>query len=167
MIALNLPQIKDFMNKLLCTETFDHFLLKEATIQSNVTWAVDGTINRDFYSDEDFEQLKDTLDAFLPFAQIRPHCFDLIKGKRTPTYFKFEFLLSSTNVARTLSNMQSSFSPEQISGLFINLKFSQNKLLLTTGVSYRIFSTDKSLEREWDTLVKRFLKNHEIIFEEL
>ena len=32
MIALSLPEIKDFMNKLLCTDTFGHFLLKEAVI---------------------------------------------------------------------------------------------------------------------------------------
>ena len=26
MIALSLPEIKDFMNKLLCTDTFGHYL---------------------------------------------------------------------------------------------------------------------------------------------
>ena len=38
MIALSLPEIKDFMNKLLCTDTFGHFLLKEAVILGSVTW---------------------------------------------------------------------------------------------------------------------------------
>ena len=32
MIALSLPEIKDFMNKLLCTDTFGHFLLKESPV---------------------------------------------------------------------------------------------------------------------------------------
>ena len=50
--------------------------------------------------------------------------------------------------------------------MFINLKFQQKKLLLTTGISYRIFSVDKS-DQEWDSLVKRFLTAHEISFEEL
>ena len=44
MIALSLPEIKDFMNKLLCTDTFGHFLLKEAVILGSVTWSLDGTI---------------------------------------------------------------------------------------------------------------------------
>lgn len=30
MVALEITEIKDFMNKLLCQETFDNFLLKEA-----------------------------------------------------------------------------------------------------------------------------------------
>ena len=41
MIALSLPEIKDFMNKLLCTDTFGHFLLKEAVILGSVTWSLD------------------------------------------------------------------------------------------------------------------------------
>jgi hypothetical protein len=40
-------------------------------------------------------------------------------------------------------------------------------LTLTTGISYRIFSVDKSLDAEWDTLVKKFLARHQIAFEEL
>lgn len=167
MIALNLLEIKDFMNKLLCSETFDNFLLREATIQNSVTWSLDGSLNTDFYSGEELEN--DGLSGlpFLPFGKVRPQCFDLIKGKRTPTYFKFVFLLSPANLARTLKQTKSSFTPEDITGMFLNLKFQRGKLLLTTGISYRTFSADKSLESEWDQLVKRFLKNHGIVFDEL
>ena len=41
MVALNLPEIRNFMNQLLCTGTFDNFLLREAVIQGNVTWSLD------------------------------------------------------------------------------------------------------------------------------
>lgn len=167
MIALNLLEIKDFMNKLLCTETFDNFLLREATICGSCTWEIDGTINPDFYSGEELSEQGLFGLSYLPFGQVRTHCFQLIKGKRTPSYFKFVFSLSPANLARTLEQTHSHFSPEDITGMFLNLKFSHGKLVLTTGISYRIFSVDKSLEQEWDSLVKRFLKNHEITFEEL
>ncbi len=94
MIALSLPEIKDFMNKLLCTDTFGHFLLKEAVILGSVTWSLDGTIQPDFYSSDEADALGLTGLSFLPFEQVRPQCFDLIKGRRTPSYFKFVFLLS-------------------------------------------------------------------------
>ena len=165
MIALNISE--DFMNKLLCTETFDNFLLKEATIQSSMTYSLDGTLNQDFFSSEELETNGLSGLAFLPYGQVRTQCFDLIKGKRTPSYFKFVLLLSPINLARTLEQTHSSFTPEDITGMFVNLKFQGGKLLLTTGISYRIFSVDKSLEQEWDSLMKRFLKNHEIAFEEL
>ena len=41
MIALNLIEIGTFMNKLLRSELFDHFLLQEATIQSGVSYEMD------------------------------------------------------------------------------------------------------------------------------
>lgn len=167
MIALNLLEIKDFMNKLLCTETFDNFLLREATIGSGCIWTVDGSINREFFTAEELEEQDMTEFSYMPFGKLRTQCFNLIKGKRTPSYFKFVFLLSPANLTRTLAQLHSTFSPNDITGMFINLKFQQGKLLLTTGISYRIFSVDKSLEQEWDSLVKRFLKNHEILFEEL
>lgn len=167
MTALNILEIKDFMNKLLCMETFDNFLLQEATITGSMTWSLDGTLNTDFYSAEELEAAGLSGLSFLPFGQVRNHCFQLIKGKRTPTYFKFVFLLSPSNLARTLAQTHSNFTPEDITGCFLNLTFQHGKLLLTTGISYRIFSMDKSLEREWDTLVMRFLKNHAITFEEL
>jgi hypothetical protein len=167
MIALNLPEIKDFMNKLLCSETFDHFLLKEAVIKSAVTWSLDGTIDKEFYSSEELEEQGFTGLSFLPFGVLRSQCFDLIKGKRTPAYFKLVLLLSPANLTRTLNKLQSSYTENDISGVFLNLKFQNGQLLLTTGISYRIFSVDKSLEHEWDNLVKRFLKNNGIVFEEL
>lgn len=167
MLALNIPDIKDFMNKLLCTETFDNFLLKDATIQGSITWHLEGGINDGFYSPDEAEALNITGLPYLPFGQLRTQCFDLIKGKRTPACFKFVFLLSPSNLARTLSQTHSTFSPDDITGMSVNLRYQHEKLLLTTGISYRIFSADKSLEQEWDALIKRFLKNHEISFEEL
>ena len=57
MIALNIPEVKFFMNQLLCRDTFDNFLLQEAVIQKEVSWTLDGSINPDFYSaDERTEQ---------------------------------------------------------------------------------------------------------------
>ena len=119
MIALSLPEIKDFMNKLLCTDTFGHFLLKEAVISGSVTWSLDGTIQPDFYSSDEADALGLTGLSFLPFEQVRPQCFDLIKGRRTPSYFKFVFLLSPKNLERTLLSTHSSFTPEDITGMFI------------------------------------------------
>ena len=167
MIALQLPEIRVFMNKLLCTECFDNFLLQEATIQNSISYHIEGTLHTDFYSEDELEteHLKGL--TFIPYSKIRTQCFDLIKGKRTPSFFKFVLLLSPENLARTLKQTGSAFSPSDVSAAFINLKFQNNQLVLTTGISYRIFTTDKTLDHEWDSLMKRFLKNHEITFEEL
>ena len=49
----------------------------------------------------------------------------------------------------------------------MNIRYQNQLLSLTTGISYNIFSVDKALDNEWDRLVRQFLKKHEIAFEEL
>ena len=167
MIALKISEIKDFMNKLLCQEVFDHFLLQEAVIHTNAAYQINGTIPPDFYSEDELEENGLTGLVFLPYGLLRSQCFNLIKGKKTPSSFKFSLLLSPNNLKRTLAQTGSSFTENDISAIFLNIRFQNGELTITTGISYRIFSTDKSLEHEWDLLVKKFLRNHTISYEEL
>ena len=47
MLALALTNKKDFMNKFLKTEIFDHFLLQEGIVVSFASYVIDGTITKD------------------------------------------------------------------------------------------------------------------------
>ena len=167
MIALQITEIKDFMNKLLRSETFDHFLLQEAVIHSGASYIIDGKLNKDFYDQTELEELGIEQFRFLPFSMLRGNCFDLIKGKKTPASFKFVFLLSPENLSRTLASTGTIFTENDITGIYLNLKYQNQLLTLTTGISYTIFSTDKTLELQWDLLVQKFLKQNEISYEEL
>lgn len=167
MLALKLTETKDFMNKLLRTPLFDHFLLQEGMIAAGASFIIDGRINRDFYTQDELEELSISDCRFLPFSMLRSNFFDLIKGKKAPSSFKFVFLLSPENLSRTLASTGSSYTAQDITGVFLNIRYQNGLLSLTTGISYRIFSTDKSLETEWDRLVRQFLRLHAISYEEL
>ena len=167
MIALELTDIKTFMNKLLRSEVFDHFLLQEAVITSSATYTINGQITKGFFSDEELEELQLKDCRFLPFSMLKTNCFDLIKGKKTPSAFRFVFLLSPKNMEKTIAAVGSSYNVSDITGMYINLKYQNQLLSLTTGIAYNVFSTDKSLESEWDKMVVKFLKQHEIEFEEI
>lgn len=167
MIALELTDVKDFMNKLLRSEIFDHFLMQEAVITSAATYTINGQITKGFYSPEELEEFHLNGCRFLPFSMLRGNCFDLIKGKKTPSAFRFVFLLSPDNMEKTITAVGSSYKSADITGMYINLKYQNQLLSLTTGIAYNIFSTDKTLENEWDKMVMKFLKQNEIAFEEL
>lgn len=167
MTALSILNIKEFMNILLRTDIFDSFLLSDGSITTYMTFHLDGHCRADFFSPEDEEYEQVTQERYVPFSLVRPACFDLIKGKRTPSSFQFVFQLSRENQARTLASIASPLSTEDISGMYLNLRYQNQQLTCTTGVSCQVFSLDKSLEQSWDTLVKRFLKTHQIAFEEL
>lgn len=167
MTALSILNVKEFMNILLRSDVFDSFLLSEASITTYMTFHLDGRCNADFFSPEDEPYEQVAQENYVHFSLVRPACFDLIKGRRAPSSFQFVFQLSKENQARTLASIGSSFSTEDISGMYLNLKYLNQQLTCTTGISCRVFSLDKSLEQSWDELVKRFLKMHQIPFEEL
>ena len=91
MIALELTDVKDFMNKLLRSEVFDHFLLQEAVITSGATYTINGQINKGFYSEDEITELQLEGHRFLPFSMLKTNCFDLIKGKRLLLLFDLSF----------------------------------------------------------------------------
>lgn len=167
MISLELTDVKNFMNQLLKSDTFDHFLLQEAVISNGATYNINGQITKGYYDEVELDTLHLSNLRFFPFSLLKSTCFDLIKGKKTPSFFRFVFLLSPENQSRTIASMNSSFQEQDISGIFINLRYQNQLLSLTTGISYNIFSTDKSLESEWDKLVTKFLIQHDISFQEL
>ncbi len=167
MKVFQIRNIKDFMNKLLLTELFDHFLLSEAVIQTKVTYTIDGHLSGNFWSSEELENEGLSGLPYAPFSLLRTNCYDLIKGKKTPASFKFIFQLSPENLANTLAHAGSGFSSDDLNAVCLNIKYTEGRLTCTTGVSYKTFSLDHSFEQYWDKLAGRFLTTHEIDFEEL
>ncbi len=162
MVAFQIEEIGSVLNQMLTGTMFDTFLLKEATISQGWDTHIDGAIKEDFYSEEEKQQLQLEGLRFIPFSFVRPFCLNLMKGNRMPDAFRFVFLHSPKNQASTISHAGSHFSPEDITGLFLHLTYKNGTLTCTTGVSYRVFSMDKSLEQEWDRLVALFFKQHGI-----
>lgn len=165
MTVFEISDIKYFMGRLLGSSMFDHFLLTEANICAGITYTLDGHINDAFYSQEDLEQFHLEDLEYLPFSFLRGTCFHMIKGKNTPLSFRFVFMLSPENTAHTLAQSKSSFLPEDISGMFLNINYRNGRLQCTTGISYRLFSPDKTLEYEWDDLAEKFFRKNQIAIE--
>ena len=60
MIALELVDVKNFMNKLLRTEVFDHFLLQEATINTGASFFFNDKANTEIYTKQGINKIKGT-----------------------------------------------------------------------------------------------------------
>ena len=165
MKAFYMKDQKHFMNQLLKSELFDHFLLAEATIHGAVSYQIDGHVNRNFYDADELAALTADGSEYLPFSYLRPVFFELIRGRHTPLYLKFVFLLSPSNAKKTILSSDTGFGPDDISAIFLNLTFRDGQMVLTTGVSYRTFTTDHSFDIAWDTLAARFLTNHGLDFD--
>lgn len=167
MKVFQLLEKNTFMGLLLKGNVFDQFLLSHASIHTAVNYQIDGRLNTGFYSEEEISQKQMEELEYMPFRELRPTFFSLIKGKHTPSYFKFVLMLSPFNLQNTIRSCGTQLSPSDISAAFLTITYRDSQLLLTTGISYNTFVLDKSFEKEWDKYAMLFLKKHGIIFSEI
>lgn len=164
MFALQITEVKTFMNKLFLGDSFDAFQLSEAVFVTFNTFHIDGSLQKDYYSSEELDTQGLSQQSWSFWRQVRPFCLQLIRGKHTPLEFKIVFRLSPANVEKLLAQAQLAINPSDIDGLFLNLHFCQGTLTCTTGSALRFFTLDKTLEHTWDGLVRKFLQKQDIAF---
>ncbi len=163
MLAIKILDLKQFMNLLLLEDTFDRFLLSEASIKTSISYHIDGKTNLDFFDNEEREQCT----KYCYYKDQRPFLLSLMKGKKTPLSFRIVFLLAPSNVEKLIAMNHLPYDSTDINGLFFNLHFEQGTLTCTSGTSLKIFTLDKTLEQVWEHNLKAFLKSKQIAFEEL
>lgn len=157
MLALQITGMKDFMSKLFLKDTFDKFYLVEASIVTANTFSIDGRIKKEYYTSEENEERQYA--EFSTWEALRPFCFQLIKGKKTPLSMKLVFRLTPEQAEQLLAKSGLSFTSHDIDGFFFNIRYENSAAFLTTGLSMKTFTMDKSLETCWEQTMVRLLKN--------
>lgn len=164
MILCKITDKKDFMNKLLTGDCFYSFLVKEASITGFVPFQIDGRINTAFFSDEDPDAAHFLSEEFAQWEDIRPICFDLIKGKRTPTRFQFILYLKKEAVDQLMTKEHLTRETSFVQNFVLNIRFDQGMVTLTTAVDYFSFTLDKQAEHLWDQTLMKFLSGKQISY---
>lgn len=167
MTALQITAMKDFMNRLLVSDSFDGFLLEEAVIGTANTYTIDGRVNKDFYADDTDGNNDAMLPEFRPWSEMRGLCFDLIKGKRTPLFFRFTLQLMPDKAIDLLTQENCDVDPGQVKALAVNIRYDGTKAVLTTATAYHTFLLSKEPDAIWDKALTRFLDQAGIAYEVL
>lgn len=166
MKAYQIKELKHFMAKLLATDTFDDFLLAEATITTYNTFIIDGHLVKDFFTGDINDSVTLPDREFSQWKDMKGLCFDLIKGKRTPVNFKIVLHLKEHLAARLLEEGDTSVTPSDIKAFILNLKYDGSILTCITGTSFHSFVPDKTPDKLWDEYASRFLTEKGISFDE-
>ncbi len=164
MLAFKIVSMKSFMNHLLVADTFDNFLLAEATISAAHTYQIDGHINKAFFS-EDISVSEMPEYDFALWKDMKGLCFNLIKGKRTPLFFKFVLHLKPQAVSKLLAAGGCALPSEQIKALVLTIKYDGTQAVLTTASATTTFVMSKEPDMIWDKAIQQFLTRNEIPYE--
>jgi len=165
MISLNITDTKNFMSNLLIKDIFERFLLISADISTANTFTINGELNKAFFSEEELDNLKETRYSF--WSSLKPFCYSIIKGSRVPLSMKIVFMLSEADTVSFLGQPQLAGYLNDISGLFINVRYSNSVVNIVTGTALKSFTLDKTVEHAFDDYVRSFLTASGIDFEEL
>lgn len=166
MIALSIIDVKDFMNKLLIGEVFDRFFLVEASVTTFNTFTIDGRLQQDFFDTDTAAMHKSNSIEYSLWRDVKPYCFSVIRGRRTPLNFRIVLQLSHKQTQQILNP---SFPDGSVPDcrFCLNLQYRNDSLLCTTGVSYTSFCLDKRPEHLWDEMIRKFLSGQHIAFQVL
>ena len=149
------------MGKLLVSEAFDSFLLQEASIITSVTYNIEGRIHKDFFSEEERE---DITEEFVSWSTMRSTVFDLIKGRNTPISLKMTLALNTEAMNAVIRKESPEGRSNGLRALVVNIRFENGSVNLITGTSYETFTLEKTWEKVWDDTFTRFLTSKGIEF---
>lgn len=155
MISEEIKNIKSFMNHLLIEDTFDNFLITDVNITTFNTFTIDGHINKSFYTNEEYEEL--SMPEISSWHTLKPFCFQIIKGKKTPSYFRFIFKMPELIVNELIASNNLDISNDNIQGLFLNIKYENSTLTYTTGCALKIFDVSKETEKAYDKYISKYI----------
>lgn len=159
MISLKITAMKPFMGKLLASDTFDCFLLEEAVIGTANTFTIDGHINKEFYANASVEESSGNIPCtdFRPWSELKGLCFELIKGKRPPLFFRIVLHLMPQKAEALLSREGCDLDPTQLRALVLTIRYDGFKAVLTTGTSFQTFVLSKEPDKIWDKSMQKYL----------
>ena len=167
MLAIKIKDVKQFMAKLLSADTFDSFLLEEAQIHTFNTFTIDGHQNREFYTKEELEDPEKFPYEYSMWKDIKGICFQLIKGKKVPTFMKIILHKKPEESYTLLEEAGVLEFAKLLKAFVVTVKYDGNGLLLTTGTSFSTFVMDKTPDLLWDQAFRKFLLEKGIEFEEV
>lgn len=167
MIALQIKNTKNIMNTLLVSEQFDTFQVEEASITTFNTFHIDGHIVKSFFTSEEIENMEQGLPEFSLWKDIRPVCFQLIKGKKTPVAFRVILHASPSLVASITAQPDCEVSADLIRSLVLNIRYDNGHVTCVTGTSFTTFLMDKTTDAVWDKYIRQLFNHMQIDFEEI
>ena len=161
-IALTITDKKDFTKKLFLQETFDAFEVAKADISTSNTISIDGTLNLDYFDEAERNAYAEQKRERSLWQELRPLCFSIIRGKKTPRSFKIILQLSKSQREAPPFLDLAEFDPDI--SFCLTIHFTGESLTCTSGTFRSSFSLDQSYVAPWDTAVEAFFAQNGFSF---
>ena len=163
MKALKAEDLRAFTQALFLGTVFDRFLLREAEFRTFCTFTVNGAAEVRWYSEEELES--ERVEEYTSWEKLKPLCFGLIRGKRTPLSFRLDMKLAPGDAEKPCASVHPG-KRDDSGGFYLNLRFEDGALTVISAAAQNIFPPDRATEHAWDEWVQEFFRHHGLAFRE-
>ncbi|MCL2853599.1 MAG: DUF5721 family protein [Defluviitaleaceae bacterium] len=141
------PELNVFMGRLFKEGVFDIFEVRGLEVGAFTNFQISGALDRAF------DEAPETSPGYCSWERIKPFAVAFIKGKKRPKAIKITLAYPSEDAAQVHPNA---------AALFLNINYENNEAQLSTAVSQRNFSLDKSVDGAWDDYIDAFFAKNNI-----
>jgi len=153
MKLFKIKNVKKMMSELLINNGFDEFNLCSFRLLTMVEYDIDGRYNTKW---------NEYMDTYIRWKDVKQTIYSLIKGNKTPSKLKAVMMASDDVISsEELCELKGEDK------LILNIKFENDELCVTTGISMASFSLDNKNGKLWDDKVERLLDELGLEYEEL
>ena len=157
MLAIKVDDLKSFTTELFSRELFDKYYVTDIEISTYNTFSINGLINKSYYEDGESK-------SYSYWKDLKPLCFDLIKGKRLPVSFKIVLKLDEYNIEKFIEENSLDIFKDKLKECFINIIYEDKALTLTNGIFLNDFILDKGAQSAWDKYILDILDKANISY---
>ena len=158
MIALSFAKPKEIWEILFQQDTFDSFLLKEASFAGNYAVTLEQVASSGNMLNVPYSRVRPLLAAFMQQTaeadNISPKGYIVLKA-------------SDTYLKSLMANPAFSADPDTIKGLILTFRLENGSFTVLTGISYQSFTLDKSIDALWDQAILKAFAHMNIAFTQL
>ena len=148
MLGITMTQLKLITSLLFLRDSFDDFDLAEARFVTEFSAEFDGRIPEEGENS-----------AYIKWGKLRPLAFQLIRGETLPKSFSLVLVYSREKTRDLLLSADRETPDSELPALFLNIRYRQEQMMLTTGISEKSFYPDFELPRLWDRAVLNLLSD--------
>ena len=157
MQAFEVIDVKEFTKGLFMSDTFNNMSVVEAEFITFVKYSINGKINKSYFDDT-------PEDDYCLWGSIRQICFEIIKGKRTPTAFKLVLKFPEKFTKEWIGE---NTTKGVEADMYLNIRYMDKKLHLISSFSPKIFSVEKNLSDLFDKFVADMFRKLNIVLSEI
>ena len=151
---------KDFTSMLFIGSVFDEFRLVSAQFTTFAEFSIDGHRYAGFYDSEEKNRISSLQEELVLWKEIRPHAFNLIRGKKPP--LRFQIVLQLPENSNVITLPESLFRQVPGTRFYLNIHYRNQVLTCTSGVSMSGFYPGFRPDPVWDQAVERFFADRSL-----